>query len=455
MLQIYNTLTRKKEVFKPIKDKQVGFYSCGPTVYQYQHIGNLRTYLFSDILKRILEYNGFTVKHVMNVTDVGHLTSDADTGEDKIEKAAQKEGKPAQEITDYYWKIFREDFKKLNITEPDIWSRATDYIKEQVALIKILEDKGYTYKTSDGIYFDTSKFKDYGKLSRLKVSGLEAGKRTAMREKKNPTDFALWKFSKEADRRQQEWTSPWGIGFPGWHIECSTMSMKYLGEHFDIHTGGEDHIPIHHPNEIAQSEAATGKKFVNFWLHGAFLTFKRKKVSKSTGGLYTVLELEEQGFKSLAFRYFNLGAHYRTQLEFSLENLQGAQNAYVRLKNIISDIEDDGEINEKYLKDFEEKINDDLNMPEALAVLWNLLRDGQAKGKYQTIKQMDEIFGLDLMKKEEVIVPSNIKKLIEEREKYRKEEKWLNADKLRAQLLKLGYDVEDTVNGPLIKRKID
>jgi cysteinyl-tRNA synthetase len=318
-----------------------------------------------------------------------------------------------------------------------------------------LEDKGYTYKTSDGIYFDTSKFKDYGKLSRLKVSGLEAGKRTAMREKKNPTDFALWKFSKEADRRQQEWTSPWGIGFPGWHIECSTMSMKYLGEHFDIHTGGEDHIPIHHPNEIAQSEAATGKKFVNFWLHGAFLTFKRKKVSKSTGGLYTVLELEEQGFKSLAFRYFNLGAHYRTQLEFSLENLQGAQNAYVRLKNIISDIEDDGEINEKYLKDFEEKINDDLNMPEALAVLWNLLRDGQAKGKYQTIKQMDEIFGLDLMKKEEVIVPSNIKKLIEEREKYRKEEKWLNADKLRAQLLKLGYDVEDTVNGPLIKRKID
>jgi len=277
MLKLYNTLTRKKEVFKPIKKGQVGMYSCGPTVYWYQHIGNLRTYIFSDILKRVLQYNGYKVKHVMNVTDVGHLTSDADTGEDKVELAAKKEHKTAKEITNYYWKIFRKDLKKLNIIEPNTWAKATDHIKEQIGLIKKLEKKGFTYKTSDGIYFDTSKFPNYGKLARLKKEGLKAGARIKLGEKKNVTDFALWKFSEKPGVRQQEWDSPWGIGFPGWHIECSAMSMKYLGEHFDIHTGGEDHIPVHHTNEIAQSEAATGKKFVNYWLHGAFLTFKGEK----------------------------------------------------------------------------------------------------------------------------------------------------------------------------------
>lgn len=277
MLKVYNTLTRKKEVFRPIQKGFVGLYSCGPTVYWYQHIGNLRTYIFSDILKRVLIYSGYKIRHVMNVTDVGHLTSDADTGEDKIEKAAEKEGKTVRDISNFYLKIFREDLKKLNIISPDLWPKATENIKEQIELIKKLEAKGYTYKTSDGIYFDTSKVKNYGKLAGIDKKQILAGKRVRMGEKKHNTDFALWKFSEESGTRQQEWNSPWGMGFPGWHIECSAMSMKYLGEHFDIHTGGEDHRQIHHPNEIVQSEASTGKKFVNYWMHGAFLTFKEKK----------------------------------------------------------------------------------------------------------------------------------------------------------------------------------
>src|SRR3989344_3964974 len=258
MLKLYNTLTRKKEEFKSIEDGKVGMYSCGPTVYWYQHIGNLRSYIFSDILKRVLIYDGYKVNHVMNVTDVGHLTSDADEGKDKIEEAAKREGKKAGDIANFYWNVFKEDFKKLNIIEPSMWCKATKHIKEQIELIKKLEKKGYAYKTSDGIYFDTSKLKDYGKLARLKKEGLKAGARISLGEKRNATDFALWKFSEKPGIRQQEWESNFGLGFPGWHIECSAMSMKYLGEHFDIHTGGEDHIPVHHTNEIAQSEAATG-----------------------------------------------------------------------------------------------------------------------------------------------------------------------------------------------------
>ena len=257
MLKLYNTLTRKKETFKPIKKEEVGMYNCGPTVYWYPHIGNFRTYIFSDVLMRVLAFNGYKVKQVINVTDVGHLTSDSDSGEDKVEKAAAKEGKNAKEITNFYWNAFKTDMKKLNILEPTIWSKATEHIKEQIALIKKLEEKGYTYKTEDGIYFDTSKFKNYGKMAGLKKENIIAGKRVDMKDKKNNTDFALWKFSEEKGKRQQEWSSQWGVGYPGWHIECSAMSMKYLGEHFDLHTGGEDHIPIHHTNEIAQSEAAT------------------------------------------------------------------------------------------------------------------------------------------------------------------------------------------------------
>jgi cysteinyl-tRNA synthetase len=452
VLKLYNTLTRKKEIFKPIKKGEVGMYTCGPTVYWYQHIGNLKAYLFADILRRTLEYNNYKVKQVINITDVGHLTSDSDEGEDKMEKAAMKEGKTAQEIAKFYFNLFLNDLKKLNIQEPAIWCKATEHIKEQIELIKKLEEKGFTYKTSDGIYFDTSKFKNYGKLAKLDIKGLKAGQRIEMREKKNKTDFALWKFSEESGKRQQEWNSPWGIGFPGWHLECSAMSMKYLGETFDIHTGGVDHIPIHHTNEIAQSESATGKKFVNYWMHENFLTFRGEKVSKSKRGLFTLLELEEQDFEPLAYRYFILTGSYRKPIDFSSEILKNSEISYKRLKNILSELNDDGKINKKYLEGFESAMNDDLNTPRALQVLWNLLRDKNAEGKIRTVEKMDEIFGLNLLKKEKIKIPSEVKKFLEEREKARREKNWKRADELRNKINKLGFIVNDTVDGWEIKK---
>ena len=450
-IKIYNSLTKKKEILKPINDNEVGIYTCGPTVYWYQHIVNLRTYVFEDILKRVLKYFGYNVKHIMNVTDVGHLTSDADTGEDKMEKAAAKEGKKAEDIANYYWEIFRNDFKKLNIEEPNIWCKATDHIKEQINLIKKLEEKGFTYETSDGIYFDSSKFKDYGKLARLDKEGLQAGKRVDIGEKKNKTDFALWKFSKPEDKRQQEWESPWGTGFPGWHIECSAMSMKYLGENFDIHCGGIDHLHVHHPNEIAQAEAATGKKFVNIWMHGEFLTFKGEKVSKSKGGLFTVSELEEKEFLPLSYRYLCLTTHYRKPLDFSLEGLENAQNSYNRLRNIVLSLEDDKKENKKYLEEFEKIIENDLDMPRALAVLWNLLRDEGAEGKVNSVKKIDEILGLDLFKKD--AIPQEMKELAERREIYRKEKNWKESDKIRDEIEEKGYEIRDSDKGYEIRKK--
>ncbi|MFH8107993.1 MAG: cysteine--tRNA ligase [Candidatus Aenigmatarchaeota archaeon] len=453
-LKLYNTLTRKKEIFKPLNDNKVGMYSCGPTVYWYQHIGNLRTYIFVDILKRVLLYNGYEVTHVMNITDVGHLTSDADTGEDKIELAAKREGKSAKEIAEYYTKIFMEDLKKLNILPPTIWCKASEHIKEQIELIKKIEEKGFTYRTSDGIYFDTSKLEDYGKLARLDKKGLLPGKRVPIKEKRNPTDFALWKFSEKPGIRQQEWESPWGIGYPGWHIECSAMSSKYLGEQFDIHTGGEDHIHIHHTNEIAQSEVAFGKKpWVRYWLHARFLTFKGEKISKSKGGLYTLSDLEKMGFHPLAYRYFVLSAHYRKTLDFSLEKLKEAQESYFKLKSLIFEIstkEKNNKINKKYLKEFEKFINDDLNTPKALQTLWKLVRDKKAKGKLATIKEMDKVFALDLIVEGEI--PEYVKKLVEKREILRKEKKFDEADKIREELKKMGYLIEDTKDGPKIKK---
>lgn len=451
-LKFYNTLTRKKQPFVPLKKSHVSIYSCGPTVYWYQHIGNLRSYIFADLLKRTLLFNKFNVLHVINVTDVGHLTSDADQGEDKMEKAASKEGKTAKEIADFYFNQFLEDIHKLNVIEPDVWPKASEHILEQLKIIKILENKGYTYKTEDGIYFDTSKFKDYGKLAKLNIKGLQAGKRVELKEKKNKTDFALWKFSNPDEKRQQEWKSPWGIGFPGWHIECSAMSMKYLGKTFDIHTGGEDHIPIHHTNEIAQSEAATNKPFVKYWLHGAFLTFKGEKVSKSKGGLYTISELQEQGFKPLDYRYLTLTAHYRTQLDFSVENLKNAQNSYQRLKNLCENLEDDGHQNLNYLQKFKDAINDDLNIPLALQITWKLLRDKKAPGKWRTIKKMDEVLALNLLIKEHIKIPQEVQELADKREQARKNKDWNLADKLRNEISKLGFQISDTENGPVLKK---
>lgn len=451
-LKLYNTLSRKKEIFKPIKAGEVGIYSCGPTVYWKQHIGNLKAYLFSDLVRRTLEFNGYKTKQVINVTDVGHLTSDADEGEDKMEKAAAKEGKTAKEVADYYFKLFLEDLEKLNITKPDIWCKATEHIKQQIDLIKKLEEKGYTYKTNDGIYFDTSKFKNYSKLAKLNIEGLEAGKRIDLREKRNKTDFALWKFSDKPGVRQQEWKSPWGLGFPGWHIECSAMSMKYLGETIDIHTGGIDHIPIHHTNEIAQSECATGKKFVNYWMHENFLTFKGEKVSKSKGGLFTISELEEQGFDPLVYRYFILTGSYRKPLDFSLDLLKTSQISYSRLKNILSGVQDDKSINKKYLEEFKKEINDDLNTPNALQVLWKLVRDSNAKGKYQTIKEMDRIFGLKLLEKEKVTISKELKEMLKKRDEAREKKDWTSSDKIRDAIKMQGFEILDGPEGSKLRK---
>ena len=453
-LKLYNTLSRKKEGFKPIKKGQVGMYSCGPTVYWNPHIGNFRTYISNDILKRVLQFNKLKVKHVINITDVGHLTSDADTGEDKIERAAKKEKKKASEITNYYFKEFKSDFKKLNILEPDVWPKATQHIKEQIDLIKILEKKGITYKTKDGIYFDTTKLKDYGKLAKLDLSKIKAGKRIDIGEKKNKTDFALWKFSDKPGIRQQEWKSPWGVGFPGWHLECSAMASKYLGKQFDIHTGGQEHVPVHHTNEIAQSETAFGKKpWVKCWIHFGWLLSGGEKVSKSKGGLFTIGDLEEKGFNPLSFRYLTLTTHYKKPLNFSLENLEKAQKSYDRLKNIISKLKNDGKINKKYLTQFQKAINDDLEMPKALQALWGLLRDNNAIGKIETVKKMDEVLGLKLLKKDKISIPKEIKQFAEDREKARKEKNYKKADQLRDKINKLGYILEDKERGYIINKK--
>jgi len=453
MLKLYNTYGRKKETFKPIKKSSVGMYSCGPTVYWFQHIGNLRTYVFSDILKRVLIYDGFKVNHIVNVTDVGHLTSDADEGEDKMEKAALKEGKNAKDIAEFYLKIFKEDLSKLNIISPTKWAKATDHINEQIDMINTLEKKGFTYKTSDGIYFDTSKLKDYGKLALLNLEGLKAGKRVELGDKKNKTDFALWKFSEKPGERQQEWKSPWGVGFPGWHIECSAMGSKYLGKQFDIHTGGEDHIPIHHTNEIAQSESAYEKKpWVKYWIHGAFLKFGGEKMSKSKGKIETISDLEKKGYSALDYRYFLFTAHYRTQLNYSLNSLDAAKTSRRRLKNIISGWDDDGKVNEKYLKEFETAIDNDLDMPSALAVLWRLVRDENAFGKVRTVESMEKVFGLDLFKKEGVEVPAEILEIIKAREKAREDQDWKLADKLRDKIAKKGFRVDDNKEGSKIQR---
>jgi cysteinyl-tRNA synthetase len=453
VLKLYNTLTRKKEIFKPIHKDYVRIYGCGPTVYWYQHIGNLRRYIFEDILIRTLLFNNYKIKHIINVTDVGHLTSDSDEGEDKIEKAAQKEGKSAEEISDYYFNIFKNDLEKLNILMPDKWPKATEHIKEQIELIKKLEKKGYTYRTSEGIYFDTSKFRNYGKFAKLDIKGLKAGTRIDIGEKKNKTDFALWKFSGNPGERQQEWDSPWGVGFPGWHIECSAMSSKYLGETFDIHTGGIDHIPVHHTNEIAQSEAATGKSpWVKYWLHCNYLILKNGKMSKSSGEIIRLKNLEEKGYEPLEFRYLCLLTHYRKKIEFDFELMTSAKTAYKKLKNLISEIKDDKKNNEKYLKEFENAINDDLNTPKAVQVLWKLVKDENAFGKIKTIKKMDEIFGLNLLKKEKAEISEEIKKLIEKRENFRKEKNWKKADELREKIKKSGYVIEDAERGAIVKK---
>jgi cysteinyl-tRNA synthetase len=481
-IYLYNSLTRKKEKFMPINPPNVGMYTCGPTVYYYLTIGNFRTFVASDILCRTLEYNGYQVKAVMNITDVGHLTGDRDLGEDKLVKAAKREGKTAWDIAKFYTEAFMKDLKELNIRMPDVMPKATEHIKEQIDLVQEIEKKGFTYKISDGIYFDTEEFekktgKKYGELSTL--DKIMAGARVEENpEKKNQRDFALWKFSYKngrafdpaqdnpSARRHMEWESPWGIGYPGWHIECSAMSMKYLGESFDIHAGGEDLRSTHHPNEIVQAEAATGKQFVRYWTHVTFLQVDGKKMSKSLGNVYTLSDIKKKGYSPLALRYLYLTAYYRDSLNFTWPSLESAQNTLNNLKSLVLAAKQQGQrtslSSEKqqkidyYRERFTEAVNDDLNTPQALTILWEVLKSNvPSEDKYDLVIAFDEVLGLGLAKVSEkkVSIPKEIKDLLNQREELRKGEKFEEADKLRREILSKGFIVEDTPEGPRVKEQ--
>lgn len=454
-IQLFDTYSRTLREFTPLKPPTVGLYTCGPTVYNYAHIGNLRTYIFEDILKRVLIYNGLQVKHVMNITDVGHLVSDADTGEDKMEKGSRQTGKTAWELAELYAVEFKKDLSRLNISEPAIWCKATDHIAEQIEFIRCIESKEYTYRTSDGIYFDTSRLPDYGTLGRLDIEGLQAGVRVDMGEKRNPTDFALWKFSPTDQKRQMEWASPWGTGFPGWHIECSAMSVKYLGSFFDIHCGGEDHITIHHTNEIAQTEACFGTRLANFWMHGYFLQLSEDtRMSKSGGGFLRVLSLIERGYDPLAYRLFCLSAHYRAKLNFSWDGIDASAKSLERLRVAAYAWDQPGTADGDYLARFSEPINEDLNMPRAMAVTWDLVKSAlPAQVKKATLLEFDKVLGLGLAgwAPAEEKIPDKILDLVEKRLLARREKRWKDADALRDQIGAAGYTLEDTPQGPRVK----
>ncbi len=449
-IYLFDTYRRKKVVFSPIKRGEVKMYTCGPTVYDFPHIGNLRAYIFSDVLRRIFEFNGYRVFHVINITDVGHLVSDDDFGEDKIELSAIKQKRSAFEIAEFYTDVFKQNIADLNIKSPMIWSKATDNIEDQIDLIKKLEKKGYTYITPDGVYFNTSLFPNYGRLARLNVEGIRPGARVDLREKKNPTDFALWKFSPKNKKRQMEWQSPWGVGFPGWHIECSAMAMKYLGETIDVHTGGIDHIPVHHTNEIAQSEAVTKKKFVNYWMHVDFLLVEGKKMSKSKGNFTTLNDLVKKGYDPIAFRYLVLTSHYRAGLNFTWEGIHGAQKTLTSLRERFlswNDSEKEGP-DPAFLQRFKKAVNDDVSTPKAIALLWELVNSslGSAK-KRATILEFDKVLGLGLSRAFYKKIPDEVMVLVKKREELRRKKEFKEADCLRRQITRMGYEVRDTEDG--------
>lgn len=455
-LILYNTLTRKQEKFVPLKSKKVGMYACGPTVYNYAHIGNLRSYIFEDLLKRTLLFDKFKVKHVMNITDVGHLTSDADIGEDKMLLAALREKKSVQTIADFYTNAFKEDLKKLNIIEPKVWCKATEHIKEQISQIKKLEKEGYTYFSGGNVYFDTSTVDDYGQLARLNLKTEAQARVKKDPHKRNPHDFVLWFTKSKFQEQEMKWDSPWGKGYPGWHIECSAMATKYLGKQFDIHCGGIDHIPVHHTNEIAQSEAALGKKpWVKYWLHNEFLVLEGQKMAKSGENFITLSTLMEKGFNPLDYRYQCLGTHYRKQLMFSYEALEGAKAARKRLEDKFMDLapgtKGSPAKRKKYLLHFIKEINDDLNTPKALAVMWNVIKDEKIsdKDKRFLLVKFDEIFGLNLgeLKKEKAETPKEVRMLAEQRLVVRIGRDWKKADELREKIKELGYIIGDTKEG--------
>lgn len=452
-INFYNTLTHKKEIFKPINENEVSMYSCGPTVYSYAHIGNFRTYIFVDNLRRVLKYNGFKMKHVMNITDVGHLTSDADTGEDKMEKAARKEGKDPYEIAKFYTDAFMEDMKKLNIDLPETITKATDNIEQMLQMVQEILDNGYAYETSTGIYFDVSKLDKYPVLSNNSVDGQEAGARIEVDpEKKNPYDFALW--IKAPENHLMKWDSPWGKSYPGWHIECSAMGRRFLGENFDIHTGGVDHIPVHHENEIAQCKGSFGHNPANKWMHCEFLLVNGGKMSKSLGNVYTISQLKENGVEALAYKLFCYSSHYRNKLNFTWDGAKASQVALNRLrKAYLLHLKGNDTVEDDYLNGVEEKfhtaINDDLNMPEAMGVVWDLIKNEKKSIKIaKLIEKFDEVLGLDIANSEnylqkDIEIPDEIIALAEKRKEAKINKDFEEADKIRNEIIEKGYNIKD------------
>lgn len=460
MLKLYNTLTRKKEEFVPLKKGKVKMYSCGPTVYNYAHIGNMRAYIFMDTLRKVLKYNGYKVKHVMNITDVGHLVSDADEGEDKMAKTARIENRSVYEIAKEYTDAFMKDIKALNIDTPEHIAKATEHIREMEIYVNDIVKNGYAYETSKGVYFDTSKLPNYGKmLSNNNIDDLKAGARVEVdTEKRNPQDFALW--IKAPKEHIMKWNSKWGLCYPGWHIECSAMSRKYLGDKFDIHTGGVDHIPIHHENEIAQSIGATGHNLANYWMHVEFLLIDGGKMSKSLGNVYTLNDLKAKGIDALSYRYFTYSSHYRNKLNFTWDAIKSAKNSLNKLRDMIALHKDvnkkiDKNIISKYEEQFLDAINDDMNMPVAISIVWEIAKEKEKSNDfYELIKKFDSVLSLDLDKndKEDINIPEDIKLILNERKDARENKDFAKSDELRDKLKELGYIVKDTKDGQIIEK---
>ena len=461
-LKLYNTLTRDKQEFKSIDEKRVRMYSCGPTVYYFAHIGNLRAYLFMDALRRVLKYNGYELKHVMNITDVGHLVSDADEGEDKMLKAARRENKDPFEIAKFYTEAFLKDIDSLNIDRPEIIAKATEHIKDMEEYVLKIIENGYTYQTDDTVYFDTSKLDKYGVLSNINIDEQKAGARVEFdTNKKNIVDFALW--IQAPENHIMKWDSFFGKSYPGWHLECSAMGKKYLGEQFDIHTGGIDHIPIHHENEIAQAKGYCGKTPANYWMHVDFLQVNGGKMSKSLNNLYTLADLAEKGYEPLVYKMFNFSSHYRNKINFTWESMDAAKIAlerlregYLRHKNA-GKIEVDNKIIEEYETRFLEAINDDLNMPQALSVVWDVVKEKEKSEIFANLLvKFDEVLGLNLNSyegKEKEELPEEILNLVKERDEARANKNWAESDRLRDLINEKGYLVKDSKEGTVVEKK--
>ncbi|NOZ19553.1 MAG: cysteine--tRNA ligase [Planctomycetes bacterium] len=467
-MTFYNTMTRRKEEFQPLEEGKVRMYNCGPTVYDFVHIGNCRSFLMADLLRRYLEYRGYEVTQIMNITDVGHMVGDRDQGEDKMEKSAREQEKDIWEIAGFYMDTFFEDIKALNFRKAHLYPRATEHIPEMIEMVKKLEELGYTYTISDGVYFEVEKFQDYGKLSGNTVERLDPGSRVKVNEeKKSPIDFTLWM---RGDDFLMKWDSPWGAGRPGWHIECSAMSMKYLGESFDIHTGGEDNVFPHHENEIAQSEAATGKPFAKYWLHARYLLVDNQKMSKSLGNFYTLRDLLEKGCDAMQIRYALMSTHYRQPLNFTMEGLEAARHSIQRVRDFIAHLrgaaaegnlsDDVKQLAEKTLARFEEGLDDDLNISVALAAIFDLIHEvnrldinkADAEHVLSFMAKVDDVLGLQFLAEEESL-DEEIERLIEERKQARANKDFARADEIRDGLLARGIILEDGPDGTRWKRR--